>query len=73
MTACLRKAGDYHWRKEGEHHQLNPKTVAMLQHAVRSGSYALYKQFAHLVNSQETNFASIRGLMKFKKWQSRSY
>ena len=63
----LDEGGDYHWRKEGEHHQLNPGTVALLQHAVRSCQYDLYKQFAQIVNSQETNFASIRGLMKFKK------
>ena len=62
----LEEGGDYHWRKEGEHHQLNPRTVAMLQHAVRSCKYDLYKQFAQIVNSQETNLASIRGLMKFK-------
>ena len=62
----LEEGGNYHWRKEGEHHQLNPRTVAMLQHAVRSCKYDLYKQFAQIVNSQEANFASIRGLMKFK-------
>ena len=64
--AMLDEGGDYHWRKEGEHHQLNPRTVALLQHAVRGCNYDLYKQFAQTVNSQETNFASIRGLMKFK-------
>ena len=63
----LEEGGDYHWRKAGEHHQLNPATVALLQHAVRNCRYDLYKQFAQIVNSQETNFAGIRGLLKFKK------
>ena len=29
--------GAYRWRRRGEFHQWNPKTVAMLQHAARSG------------------------------------
>ncbi|MCA9407995.1 MAG: glutamate synthase large subunit [Candidatus Omnitrophica bacterium] len=62
--------GDYHWRQEGEHHQLNPKTIALLQHSVRSGDYRIFKQYAKLVNEQQTNLANIRGLLKFKKGKS---
>ncbi|OGX39208.1 MAG: glutamate synthase subunit alpha [Omnitrophica WOR_2 bacterium RIFCSPHIGHO2_02_FULL_50_17] len=65
--AMLDEGGEYHWRKDGEHHQLNPQTVALLQHAVRTGSYEVYKQYAACVNSQETNLASIRGLLRFKE------
>ncbi len=65
--AMLEEGGEYHWRKDGEHHQLNPQTVALLQHAVRTGSYEVYKQYAACVNSRETNLASIRGLLKFKE------
>ncbi len=65
--AMLDEGGDYHWRNGGEHHQLNPQTIALLQHAVRAGDYEVYRQYAKLVNSQETNLASIRGLLKFKK------
>jgi glutamate synthase domain-containing protein 2/glutamate synthase domain-containing protein 1/glutamate synthase domain-containing protein 3 len=63
----LDEGGEYHWRNTGEHHQLNPQTIAMLQHAVRSGDYQLYKRYAALVNAQQTNLASIRGLLAFKK------
>ncbi len=59
--------GFYQWREGGEHHQWNPETVALLQFAVRSGDYNIYKKYAKLINSQETNLASIRGLLKFKK------
>jgi glutamate synthase domain-containing protein 2/glutamate synthase domain-containing protein 1/glutamate synthase domain-containing protein 3 len=65
--SMLDEGGFYHWRKDGEHHQLNPQTIALLQHAVRSGDYGLYKKFAALVNDQQTNLANIRGLLKFKK------
>lgn len=59
--------GDYAWRREGEHHQLNPQTIATLQHAVRSGDYKLFKQYTRIVNDQEMNLASIRSMLKLKK------
>jgi glutamate synthase (NADPH/NADH) large chain len=62
----LEIGGDYHWRREGEHHQYNPKTIALLQHAVRSNDINFYKQFAKTINEQQTNLANIRGLLKFK-------
>ena len=63
----LENGGNYHWRLEGEHHQLNPQTIALLQHAVRAGDYGIFKRYAKLINEQATNLASIRGLLKFKK------
>ena len=38
----LEVGGEYQWRREGEHHLFNPKTVFKLQHATRS------KQLLHL-------------------------
>ena len=66
----LDEGGEYAWREGGEHHQFNPKTIALLQHACRTGNYGVYKQFAKLINDQETNLATIRGLLKFKKGKS---
>ncbi|MCA9393485.1 MAG: glutamate synthase large subunit [Candidatus Omnitrophica bacterium] len=63
----LDQGGSYYWRRDGEHHQLNPNTIAMLQHAVRSGDYELFKRYSKLINNQNTNLANIRGLLKFKK------
>ncbi len=31
----LEEGGEYAWRKEAEYHQLNPTTIALLQHATR--------------------------------------
>ena len=66
----LDEGGWYHWRKDGEYHQINPEIVATLQHAVRTGDYKLYKKFALLVNENDVAVANIRGLMKFKKGAS---
>ncbi|MBL8013542.1 MAG: glutamate synthase subunit alpha, partial [Candidatus Omnitrophica bacterium] len=63
----LDEGGDYHWRKEGEFHQLNPQTIALLQHSVRSGDFNIFKRYAKLVNEQTVKLANIRGLLKFKK------
>jgi glutamate synthase domain-containing protein 2/glutamate synthase domain-containing protein 3 len=63
----LDEGGFYAWRLNGEHHQLNPEVIALLQYAVRTGNYEIYRQFAKKANDQETNLASIRGLLKFKK------
>ncbi len=65
--AMLDEGGDYAWRQDGEHHQYNPKTIALLQHACRTGDYNSYKQYAKFINEKETNLATIRGLLKFKK------
>ncbi len=62
----LDEGGDYAWRKEGEYHQLNPTTIALLQHAVRSGNYKVFKQYSKSVNEQNQGIANIRGLMKFR-------
>lgn len=63
----LDAGGFYHWRRDGEHHQLNPKTIALLQHATKSGDYKIFKMYSKQVNDQTTNLATIRGLLQFRK------
>ncbi len=63
----LEIGGDYAWRREGEFHQLNPQSIALLQHSVRSGDFKIFKAFSKSVNEQSKQIANIRGLLKFKK------
>jgi glutamate synthase (ferredoxin) len=58
--------GEYQWRKEGEAHLFSPQTIHTLQKAVREGSYDLYKQYAALVNEQNQQHFTLRGLLNFK-------
>ncbi|MBN2326465.1 MAG: glutamate synthase subunit alpha, partial [Candidatus Omnitrophica bacterium] len=58
--------GLYQWRRNAEHHMVNPDSVAKLQHSVRTGSYDIYKQFAKIVNDESRRHATIRGLLHFK-------
>jgi glutamate synthase domain-containing protein 2/glutamate synthase domain-containing protein 3 len=63
----LEVGGDYHWRREGEFHQYNPQTIALLQHAARTKDASSYKRYAQLLNDQSRNLATLRGLLKFKE------
>jgi glutamate synthase (ferredoxin) len=58
--------GEYQWRKDGEAHLFSPQTIHTLQQAVRIGDYELFKQYAKLVNDQNQQRFTLRGLLEFK-------
>ncbi len=58
--------GDYQWRRDGERHLFNPDTIHKLQHAVRTGDYGTYREYAKAVNDQSRERYTIRGLLRFK-------
>jgi len=58
--------GDYQWRREGEHHLFNPKTVFKLQHATRSKRYEIFKEYTNLVDDQSEKLATLRGLFRLR-------
>ena len=63
----LDPGGAYQWRCRGEFHQWNPETIALIQHATRLNSWQKYQQFSEEVNNRTRTFATLRGLLKFKK------
>ena len=63
---ALESGGEYQWRRDGEYHLFNPETVFKLQHATRSGQYAIYREYAKLVNDQSRQRATLRGLFNLK-------
>ena len=63
---ALDVGGEYAYRLRGEEHAWNPDTVATLQHAVRLNAQDHYREFARLVNEQETSLKTIRGLFRIK-------
>jgi glutamate synthase (ferredoxin) len=58
--------GEYQWRRDGEYHLFNPETVFKLQHATRSGQYAIFKEYSRLVDDQNERLATLRGLLELK-------
>ena len=62
----LEWGGEYQWRRDGEYHLFNPDTVFKLQHATRSGQYAIFKEYTQLVDDQSEHLATLRGLLELK-------
>jgi glutamate synthase domain-containing protein 2/glutamate synthase domain-containing protein 1/glutamate synthase domain-containing protein 3 len=66
LRNALDAGGEYHYRTRGEDHMWTPDTIAKLQHASRSGSYATYREYAKLVNDQSQSMKTLRGLFEFR-------
>ena len=62
----LEVGGEYQWRREGEYHLFNPKTVFKLQHATRSKQYAIFKEYTAAVDDQAEKLATLRGLLRLR-------
>jgi glutamate synthase (NADPH/NADH) large chain len=60
----LEVGGEYQWRREGEHHLFNPRTVFKLQHATRARRYEIFKEYSAAVDDQSARLATLRGLFE---------
>ncbi|MEO7412159.1 MAG: glutamate synthase large subunit [Opitutaceae bacterium] len=58
--------GQYQWRDDGEFHLFNPESIHRLQRAVRTSSYAAFKDYSKIVNDTSKNLCTLRGLLDFK-------
>jgi glutamate synthase (NADPH) large chain len=65
IDSSLESGSDFQWRKTGEHHAFNPKTIHTLQWACRKNDYNLFKTFSHSADEERTTF--LRNLFSFKK------
>jgi glutamate synthase (NADPH/NADH) large chain len=62
----LEWGGEYQWRRDGEHHMVNPDMIAKLQQSSRSGNYAVFKEYSRLCDDQSRRLATLRGLFALK-------
>jgi glutamate synthase (NADPH/NADH) large chain len=62
----IEAGGEYQWRRDGEFHLFNPKTVFKLQHATRAKRYDVFKEYSELVDDQSEQLATIRGLLRLR-------
>jgi glutamate synthase (NADPH/NADH) large chain len=58
--------GEYQWRREGEYHLFNPRTVFKLQHSTRTKQYKIFKEYTQSVNDQAEHLATLRGLFRLR-------
>jgi glutamate synthase domain-containing protein 2/glutamate synthase domain-containing protein 3 len=63
----LAVGGNYQYRARGEYHLYNPQTIAKLQHAVRQESFATFGEYTDLIDNQNQQLCTIRGLLEIKK------
>jgi glutamate synthase (NADPH/NADH) large chain len=59
----LRNRGEYQWRRDGELHLFNPRTVQKLQHATRAKRFDIFKEYTKLVDDQSGHEMTLRGLL----------
>lgn len=57
--------GAYRFRRNGLKHLWTPKSITLLQQAVRNDDYALYQQYAEQINNQSQRAFTLRGVMDF--------
>ncbi len=62
----LESGGEYQWRRDGEYHLFNPRTVFKLQHATRAKRYDVFKEYTAAVDGQATRLATLRGLLQLR-------
>ena len=58
--------GNYQYRISGEYHLVNPLTVSKLQNSVRRASFSTFQEFSALIDEQNQNLCTLRGLMELK-------
>src|SRR5713101_5913476 len=58
--------GQYQYRKDGELHLFNPRTIHLLQKACRINDYATFKEYTRLIDDQAERMATLRGLFELK-------
>jgi glutamate synthase domain-containing protein 2/glutamate synthase domain-containing protein 1 len=61
----LDSGGLYQWRLRGERHLHNPDTIHRLQHAARTNEYALYREYARLIDDAAEAPITLRHLLEF--------
>ena len=57
--------GEYQWRRDGELHLFNPRTVQKLQHATREKRFDIFKEYTTMVDDQASGKLTLRALMDF--------
>ncbi len=66
QTLDLDVGGQYQWRRKGEAHIFSPEVIAKLQHSTRLNSREEFRGFCKLIDNQQRQLLTLRGLLDFK-------
>jgi len=62
---ALESIGTHKFRSGKEAHLYNPRTIHLLQQAVRTGDYSLFGQYTDLVDQENDEAMNLRSLLEF--------
>jgi len=68
LSQDLPSGGRFQWKRDGEEHLYNPESIHLLQQAVRTNNYDLYKQYRKMIC--EDHHITLRSYLGFKKRES---
>ncbi|WP_116105572.1 glutamate synthase large subunit [Lewinella sp. IMCC34191] len=63
----LEVGGVYQWKRRGEAHTFNPKSIHYLQIAARKNDQDAYYKYRDAINEQAEKALTLRGLLTFRK------
>ncbi|OAV45908.1 glutamate synthase large subunit [Lewinella sp. 4G2] len=63
----LEVGGVYQWKRRGEAHTFNPKSIHYLQIAARKNDAEAYEKYKDTINDQTQKALTLRGLLAFRK------
>ena len=63
----LETGGEYQWRRSGPAHLFNPETIFKLQHATRSKSYEIFREYTKSVDDQAESLMTLRGMFTLRE------
>jgi glutamate synthase domain-containing protein 2/glutamate synthase domain-containing protein 1/glutamate synthase domain-containing protein 3 len=66
----LKVGGAYRHRVDGEYHLINPQTISKLQHAVRQNNSNTFQEYTDLIDLQNKQLCTLRGLLQLKESKS---
>ncbi|KAI9549863.1 putative glutamate synthase [Daphnia sinensis] len=67
LSRQLEEGGIYQWKRRGEAHTLNPQSIHYLQLATRTNDYQVFKKYTEVINKQDEQALTLRGLLTFRK------
>lgn len=66
----LPESGVFQWKKNGEYHLFNPKSIHLLQHSTRTNNYDLFLKYSAEINAQAGKAATMRSFFDFEEGKS---
>ena len=64
---ALETGGEYQWRRDGAPHLFSPQTIFKLQHATKSKSMDIFRQYTASVDDQAERLMTLRGLFTLRE------